>query len=139
MPKFEYYGPVMGQARPRFTRKGRAYDPREMKEYKAAIAAAYTEQAGKVFDGPVVVSVHAYRPLAKSTPKKVTRQAWTSKPDADNIAKAVLDALKGVAWRDDSQVVKLEVVKHDRTRGVAEGLNVYIREALENEGSESCI
>lgn len=136
MPKFEYYGPVMGQARPRFTRKGRAYDPREMKAYKAAIAAAYLEQAGRFYEGPVVVAIHAYRPLAKSVPKKVTRQAWTSKPDADNIAKAVLDALKGVAWRDDAQVVKLEVVKHDRTRDVAEGLNVYIREALENEGTE---
>lgn len=136
MPKLEYYGPVMGQARPRFTRKGRAYDPREMKAYKAAIAAAYLEQAGRVFEGPVVVSIHAYRPLARSVPKRVTRQAWTSKPDADNIAKAVLDALKGVAWLDDSQVVKLEVVKHDRIRDVAEGLNVYMWEAKENEGTE---
>lgn len=133
MPKAEYYGPVMGQARPRFTRQGRAYDPPEMKAYKAAIAAAYSQQAGRLFDGPVSVAVHAYRPLAKSTPKRVTRQAWTSKPDADNIAKAVLDALTGVAWHDDAQVVQVAVTKHDRTRDVAEGLNIYVQEAC-NEG-----
>jgi Holliday junction resolvase RusA-like endonuclease len=34
-----------------------------------------------------------------------------SKPDADNYAKLVLDALNGVLWRDDSQVVRLFVEK----------------------------
>lgn len=134
MPKFEYYGPVMGQARPRFTRKGRVYDPPEMKAYKAAIKAAYVEQVGKCYEGPVYVTIHAYRPLARTVPKRVTRQAWTSKPDADNIAKAVLDALTGTAWKDDKQVVQLTVHKHDRTRNVAEGLNVYLMEGYSDEG-----
>ena len=31
----------------------------------------------------------------------------TSKPDADNYAKLILDALNGVLWRDDAQVVRL--------------------------------
>ena len=135
MPKFEYYGPVMGQARPRFTRAGRIYDPLAMKRHKAAIAAAYSEQVGVKFEGvPLAVSVHAYKALPKRTPKRVTRKPWTEKPDADNIGKAVLDALNGVAWADDSQVVQFEVVKHDRTRHVAEGLNVYIREVKGDEG-----
>lgn len=136
MPKFEYYGPVMGQARPRFTRAGRVYDPLAMKRHKAEIAAAYLEQVGVKFGGALEVSVHAYKPLPKRTPKRVTRKAWTSKPDADNIAKAVLDALNGVAWADDAQVVRLEVHKHDRTRDLAEGLNIYIREVTENESVE---
>lgn len=134
MPKFEYYGPVMGQARPRFTRAGRVYDPLAMKRYKTAIAEAWREQVGERFEGvPLVVSVHAYKPLPKRTPKRVTRKAWTAKPDADNIGKAALDALNGVAWGDDSQVVRFEVVKHDRTRNVAEGLNIYVREAIGSE------
>lgn len=136
MTKFEYYGPVMGQARPRFTRKGRTYDPPEMKRYKADIRAAYERQVGRLYEGPVYVSIHAYRPLAKRTPKKVTRQAWTSKPDADNIGKAVLDALTGVAWRDDAQVVQVTICKHDRTRNVAEGINVYLMEVCTNEDPE---
>ena len=35
----------------------------------------------------------------------------TKKPDVDNVAKSVLDALNGVAWLDDSQVVRLEISK----------------------------
>ena len=33
------------------------------------------------------------------------------KPDCDNIAKAILDSLNGIAYKDDSQVVELTVVK----------------------------
>jgi Holliday junction resolvase RusA-like endonuclease len=33
----------------------------------------------------------------------------TKKPDADNIAKVILDALNGIAYRDDTQVVDLTV------------------------------
>lgn len=134
MPKFEYYGPVKGQERPRFTKFGHPYETIEAKKYKAAIAAAYLVEVGKRFEGVALeVQVHAYKPLARNVPKRVTRQPWTAKPDADNIGKAVLDALNGVAWKDDSQVVRLEVVKHDRTRHVAEGLNVYIREVFSDE------
>ena len=35
----------------------------------------------------------------------------TKKPDADNIAKIVLDALNGVAYTDDTQVINLSVQK----------------------------
>ena len=35
----------------------------------------------------------------------------TTRPDVDNYAKCVLDALNGLAYRDDSQVVDLHVVK----------------------------
>jgi Holliday junction resolvase RusA-like endonuclease len=34
-----------------------------------------------------------------------------TKPDVDNLAKAILDALNGVAYEDDSQVYSLEVQK----------------------------
>ena len=36
--------------------------------------------------------------------------------DVDNVAKACLDALTGAIWRDDSQVVSLQVDKLDGTR-----------------------
>lgn len=35
----------------------------------------------------------------------------TKKPDADNIAKVICDALNGVAYGDDTQIVQLQVVK----------------------------
>lgn len=36
---------------------------------------------------------------------------WGRPPDVDNVAKACLDALSGIVWRDDRQVVSLTVEK----------------------------
>ena len=46
----------------------------------------------------------------KSVSKK-KRPYVTVKPDVDKLARAVLDAMTGVVFRDDAQVVKLEVEK----------------------------
>jgi Holliday junction resolvase RusA-like endonuclease len=44
-----------------------------------------------------------------------------SKPDIDNLAKFVLDSLKGVAYADDSQVVKLVLYKIMDSEGECNG------------------
>lgn len=36
----------------------------------------------------------------------------TKKPDLDNVAKIVCDALNGVAYKDDAQIVDLKVHKY---------------------------
>lgn len=64
---------------------------------------------------PVSVSIVCVFPRPKSMTKKTrpNLRCWKdSKPDADNLAKSVCDSLNGLAWRDDSQVVKLVVEKH---------------------------
>lgn len=35
----------------------------------------------------------------------------TIKPDTDNIAKIILDSLNGIAYKDDKQVIRLQVEK----------------------------
>lgn len=67
--------------------------------------------------GPVFIAITAYHPIPKSA-NKADRAAMESnarlpmrKPDADNIGKIILDALNGVAYKDDSQVVGLLVLK----------------------------
>ena len=61
--------------------------------------------------------ITAYFPIPKSTTKKdrqliKERKLFpTKKPDADNIAKVICDALNGVAYHDDTQIVKMEVRK----------------------------
>jgi Holliday junction resolvase RusA-like endonuclease len=35
----------------------------------------------------------------------------TSRPDADNVAKAVSDGANGILWVDDSQIVDMAVTK----------------------------
>ena len=62
---------------------------------------------------PLTVDVRFYRPIQKSISKierqrRLTGQSWpTVKPDVDNYVKAILDALNGVAFKDDSQIVVL--------------------------------
>lgn len=97
----------------RYKRTGKTYDhPMNVKE-AAAIREVYT---GGFHDGAVAVSIHIYGSLPKQTPKKVRSEKALFKPDCDNVAKAILDALNGVAYEDDKQVVGLVVIKHDRTR-----------------------
>lgn len=52
------------------------------------------------------------RPRAKIwKTKPMPREPHDHKPDADNLAKSVKDALSGLLWRDDSQVSELLVSK----------------------------
>lgn len=115
MVEFIYYGRVRGQGRPRFTKNGHAYESAEDKAYKAALKDAYKEQCGKFFaEKPISMKIDVFRSLPKSAPKRIDWVEDTVRPDVDNIAKAVMDALNGVAYCDDSQIVELIVRKHPR-------------------------
>lgn len=82
-------------------------------EVRAAFRAAYPRM--KPHDGPVELSVIATFAVPASWPKwkrlAGTAGLWphTSKPDGDNVAKTVMDALNGHAYTDDSQVFDLAV------------------------------
>ena len=55
----------------------------------------------------------------------------TSKPDVDKLVRAVLDALTGVAWCDDAQVVAVHGEKGYAYRGApTPGVHVIIRPAV---------
>ena len=116
---FEVWGKVRGKGRPRFARGGHAYTPKGTREYERAIREAFEnapEKPPEPFSGPIDVTIVTSRQLPKSAPKSVIREPDMHTPDADNVAKIVLDALNGVAWLDDAQVTSLTVVKLDRTR-----------------------
>ena len=63
---------------------------------------------------PVILDVDAYRPLPESRPKRVYSEPDTYRPDADNESKLVMDALNGLVWVDDAQVVDLHVGQAER-------------------------
>ena len=112
---------VKGKARPRVTRGGHAYTPAETRQAEDAIRhewcrVAYGAQA--MPHVPVTVEIVTERQVPKS--KSVSSEPDTFKPDADNVAKLVLDALNGIAWADDSQVTRLEVRQQDRKRDTRE-------------------
>lgn len=120
MEAFIVYGKPQGKARPRFSRKsGTVYTPKQTAQYEKEIANEYKLGGGTCFPIDVYVGVHirAFFPVPKSWSKKAREMAEmkiirpTSKPDADNVGKVVLDALNGVAYEDDRQVVKLSIEK----------------------------
>ena len=81
---------------------------------KYSYLSAYPFGAG-MHTGALKVTIYAvFTVPAKWTveKKKLARRneiAPENKPDCDNIAKAILDALNGVAYKDDSQVAELVV------------------------------
>ena len=123
MKSFEFtvYTKPVGKARPRAARTGkgiRIYTPKTTVDYERHIAMQFLDQGGTVFDYKwLEVIITAYFPIPKSI-KKADKLLYETgyvpydhKPDADNIAKSVLDGLNNVAWTDDKQVVSLKVRK----------------------------
>lgn len=109
-------GEPVAQARPRFSSQGghvRAYDPAKSRDYKQYIRLAASQQMGAVppLEGPLAMGLEVYRPIPKSFSKRRREAAErgeirpTTKPDLDNYVKAAKDALKGIVWQDDSQIV----------------------------------
>jgi Holliday junction resolvase RusA-like endonuclease len=100
------------KARPRFGR-GRTYTPRSTERAEWQIRQAWIEAHGDVpAQGAVCVRIEFMVAQPVSIPKCRRLTALPSKrPDADNLAKTVLDALSGVSYRDDGQIVDLHVRK----------------------------
>lgn len=103
-----------GKQRPRFA-KGHAYKTSDETLREQAIALAFEEAGGVAAPNGVPVCV---RITATKSSAKNADAPFVAKPDADNIAKLVLDALNGKAWHDDSQIVNLDVTKLNHTKNV---------------------
>jgi Holliday junction resolvase RusA-like endonuclease len=120
---FRANGIPKGQPRPRaFSRGGRAavYDPGTAESWKSCIAVACREIEGALIHQPLSVTLTFFMPRPKShfracgkLKSAAPRFLHDNKPDADNLAKAVLDALTQIrAWLDDDQVCELIVRKY---------------------------
>lgn len=102
MIRFTIPGVAVPKGRPRYTSSGHAYTPHRTKAYAEEVQwiARRTVASQPPFTGPVAVRIVEYR---KGKPE--------ARPDADNVAKNLLDALNKLVYEDDSQVVSLLVEK----------------------------
>ena len=140
-------GEACAQGRPRFTviknkttGKSRtiAFDPKESKNYKSLVKMAAQEaieqQEWKYTELPLVLTICFWKSIPKSKSKKFREAAIAGyefpavKPDVDNVAKAIMDALSGVAYKDDKQVCDLIVRKRYTDKGPS--VDVYIEVLL---------
>lgn len=126
-------GTPQGKLRARSKRgQARHYTPAKTVDYEARVQHAWME-AGRVFlgAGPLgarIVAVHA-RPmshfLVSGELSTKGRRDWQPmlKPDGDNLAKGVLDALNKLAFGDD---VQLAPITTDRRWAIA-GEKAHVR------------
>lgn len=112
-------GKPLGKQRPRVTKAGITYTPARTVSYETLVKELYIMQHyGKQLEGPLKMTIKAYFPIPKSASRKkhvdmlngVERP--TKKPDTDNVAKIIGDALNQLAYQDDSQIVEQTVTKY---------------------------
>lgn len=118
MIRVEIEGEPIGKARPRVC-NGHAFTPQKTADYEELVKLCFKTQnkADYCLTGAVSVEIKAYFGVPKSDSKEVFDKKIvgkikpTKKPDIDNVAKIILDALNGLAFADDKQVVELNVKK----------------------------
>lgn len=119
---FTVYAKAVGKARPRVTTRGgyaHAYTPAKTREFENLVSWSAKRamcQRPQVAPGCslfVQITVSLIPPLSWS--KKRRGEAFgafcSKKPDTDNVAKAILDAMNGIVYEDDAQVAGLVVQK----------------------------
>lgn len=79
--------------------RGKVVISEEAREYKKRVARIALNQGFNPIVGPVVVRSDVFRPQKRG--------------DLDNTMKVVLDALRGIAYEDDSQVVEIHLFRND--------------------------
>lgn len=106
------------QPRPRIAVRGiyaHAYEPKSITKYKRLVADKYRSEHRQQLplSGALSVDLRFYRPIQKSISKAERQRRLlgqslpTVRPDIDNYVKAILDALNGLAFKDDSQIAVL--------------------------------
>lgn len=131
--------PPVGKQRPKFSRVGgfvRAYTPAKTVGYENKVrdAAKTAMGSSKPLETPISAYIHVRLPVPKSYPKSRREacltgfEAPTKKPDLDNIVKSVTDALNGICYVDDCQIVNIHATKVYAT---VAGIDVMIKECLE--------
>lgn len=115
-------GVPVGKGRPKFSTFGgypKAYTPVKTVNYENLVKIAFQQTGEQPFERETQLraDITAYFPIPKSVSKKkrlemeVGLLMHTKKPDCDNVAKSILDALNGLAYYDDAQICELGVCK----------------------------
>lgn len=133
MIMFYVHGDAVPYTRVVPSKFGKPFTPPKAAAYKAAIQIEAMKHAPDVLlEGPIEVNLKVSKAVPASWSKKKQFQALTgavrptAKPDIDNLYKIVADALNGIIWRDDAQVVSITAEKWYSERP---GICVEIRQA----------
>ena len=114
-------GEPQGKGRPRFVRQtGRTYTPEKTATYENLVKVQFMAVAqGQRFSDIAQLAMRLR--INYSIPKSVSAKKRSNmllgiekpvkRPDASNVLKAIEDGLNRVAYRDDAQIVYVEITK----------------------------
>lgn len=120
MVRFTVLGEPRGKRRPRMTKTGHVYTPKETVQYENLVRVEYRRQCQDFKfekDVPLDARITAYYGIPKSASKRKRQMMLEhqirpmKKVDCDNLIKVVLDSLNEIAYHDDVQVVDCQVRK----------------------------
>ena len=132
-------GEPIGKGRPKFARRGnfvKTYTPEKTANYETLVgwyAKESMPEDHNLMELPLTVEVYAIIGIPSSFSKKKRDMAIngdlhpTKKPDADNIIKGIFDAMNGIVYVDDKQIVKCLFVK---VYGETPGVHIHVEEIL---------
>ncbi|MCM3141695.1 RusA family crossover junction endodeoxyribonuclease [Brevibacillus sp. MER 51] len=129
--KFIFNVSPMGAVRT--TQRQKWVDPRAKKyyAYKQEIAGSAASQStvGQPTPSPLALKMVFVMPIPESWSKKkrwdALNKAHMTKPDLDNLIKGCTDALNGVVWQDDKQIIAVEATK---VYGFEPRIELYVTE-----------
>jgi Holliday junction resolvase RusA-like endonuclease len=112
-------GKVQPKQRARSTKQGHHYTPQPTRTYEGIARSLAMDAMGNRppsrqairMDLLICLDIPDSWPQWKAKEALDGRMAATTKPDADNVLKSCKDALNGVVWVDDCQVVQCNVQK----------------------------
>jgi len=139
MITFKVDADPVGKQRARYVKSGNfvsTYTPEKTRTYEALIKEASREAMGSTepLETPVTLYLYIRAPIPESLPKKRIEACLNGlekpikKPDASNVLKSVEDAMNGVVYKDDSQIVNIHVSK---VYSSVSGVDVCIKECLD--------
>lgn len=122
MIRFTVPGEPVGKGRPRVVRNGgttRTYTPERTASYENLVKIEFERAQAKGYGAGVALMMQIiayYAPAASDSKRRKAAKLNgdirpTKKPDADNILKVIADALNGLAYDDDAQIVEARIVK----------------------------
>lgn len=128
--KFEIKEKAIGKQRPRYSSKThRMYTPTKTSTFEEKVKWAFkskynieTKLSTKPFKAKIIAVFEPTKSLSQKKKEELLYSEYTKKPDADNIAKIILDSLNELAYKDDNQVAELLVLKQygDENRIIVE-------------------
>jgi len=110
-------GPPVGKQRAHVCRTGHAFTPAKTVNYEALVKQTFAAKYPDFMpmSGPVRMILSIYIMPSKETQRKIKKSIARIypiiKPDADNILKIVADALSGLAFVDDKQIISVYAEK----------------------------